>query len=152
MINIMSNFEHEPIMRTEHFPDDRKECIFCQKQKETVLLQNELAYSILDEYPVTEGHTLIIPKRHVEIILELSLIETESIFLLIKERIRNVETNPDSDILGWNIGINQGEVAGQTIKHFHVHLIPRRKDDVTNPRGGVRGVIPDKQDYMEAIK
>ena len=145
----MSKFE--PIIRKVHFPENGKKCIFCQKQKETVLIQNDLSYSIFDSHPVTEGHTLVIPKRHVEIISELSLMETESLFLLIKERIRNVETNPDTDILGWNVGINQGEAAGQTIAHLHIHLIPRRKDDTDNPRGGVRGVIPDKQDYMEAI-
>lgn len=107
--------------------------------------QNKSAVAIRDKYPVSQGHTLIVPKRIVSSIFDL----TESEFLdcwrlLLDEKIKLiVEYHPD----GFNVGINTGEVAGQTISHAHIHLIPRYKGDHPNPRGGIRSVIPGKADY-----
>lgn len=98
-----------------------------------------------DEYPVNPGHILIIPKRHFQSIFEINLIEFLELWKAVfyaKRLINNIH-KPD----GYNLGINDGEVAGQSIMHFHIHLIPRYKNDVEEPRGGVRGVIPSKQNY-----
>ena len=122
-------------------------CIFCDiiKEKRHHIHENRLACSFFDSYPVNPGHVLIVPKRHVKDYFELTKeekneIDNEIIFL--KSKLDD-EFHPD----GYNIGINNGEAAGQTVFHLHVHLIPRYKHDVENPKGGVRGVIPDKQRY-----
>lgn len=121
-------------------------CVFCDKIKnnEVIKLTDEWM-CIEDAYPVSPGHMLIIPKKHVASIDSISLTEWQSLYQSIKQckAIINEKYNPD----GFNIGINQGEAAGQTINHLHVHIIPRYKGDMDNPRGGVRGVIPDKQKY-----
>jgi ATP adenylyltransferase len=123
-----------------------KQCPFC-KPKAQVIFETIHAYAIFDKYPVSEGHTLIIPKRHVENYFELSFTEIISCHLLIN-RVNiylNKEYKPDS----YNVGINIGHHAGQTIDHVHIHLIPRYKGDVDNPTGGVRAVIPNKADYLD---
>ena len=97
-------------------------------------------------YPVTKGHTLFIPKRHVQSFFDLDSNEKEAIFELLElEREKLIQQ--DNLITGFNIGINDGSDAGQTVMHCHVHLIPRRNGDMSDPRGGVRGVIPEKQSY-----
>lgn len=120
-----------------------KECIFC-KMKDYIL-ENELAYTIYDKYPVGKGHMLFIPKRHVKNFFDITKEEREAIFELIDEgkRLLDEKYSPDS----YNVGINCGEYAGQTVMHVHVHLIPRYIGDMKDPRGGVRGVIPDKMKY-----
>jgi len=120
-----------------------KGCVFCNTKKHKVINKNELAYVIRDSYPVTETHTLIIPKRHVKTYFELGQAEINSINQLIFEEKKQIESN-DKSVNGFNIGINNGESAGQTIFHCHIHLIPRREGDVKNPRGGVRHTIPYK--------
>ncbi|NQT77358.1 MAG: HIT domain-containing protein [Bacteroidetes bacterium] len=123
------------------------DCPFCIVHKtEKVLHENELAFAILDKHPVTAGHTLVIPRRHVTNYFELSQYELVACHDLIKFIERSLQEE-DKTIDGFNIGLNNGEVAGQTIDHLHFHLIPRRKGDVDNPRGGVRGVIPNKMNY-----
>ena len=115
---------------------------FIEKEKIHV---NEFAYSFYDSYPVSKGHMLVVPKRIVPEIFDLTNDEYEGCFNLVKT-VKNYlisEYNPD----GYNIGSNCGVAAGQTIFHCHIHLIPRRKNDVDDPRGGVRGVIPEKQKY-----
>jgi len=100
----------------------------------------------MDNFPVTEGHTLIIPKRHVAEYFELyqpELNGTQSLLSQMKQEI----SRADGRVSAFNIGVNIGIAAGQTVSHCHVHLIPRRDGDVENPRGGVRGVIPAKQSY-----
>lgn len=143
------------VMRKSDVPVEENSCIFCDYKEEDMLMTeltfgrhliSEIAYCILDKYPVTKGHTLIIPKRHVEFISELSFLEMEHIFILTKHRIPEAEKEFE-DITGWNFGVNQGESSGQTISHLHFHLIPRRKNDVTNPIGGIRNIIPNKGDY-----
>ena len=121
-------------------------CIFCEMPSERVIAENELAYAILDAFPVTEGHTLIIPKRHVSDYFSLYQPERNAIQRLLEKQRQNI-LNADSTVTGFNIGNNVGEDAGQTVMHCHTHLIPRRKGDVEEPRGGVRGVIAEKQKY-----
>ena len=121
-------------------------CIFCNLPKERVVLENDLAIAIYDGFPVTDLHALIIPKRHTENYFSLTNNELFSCNQLLKEF--EIEVNKkDNLVQGFNIGINTGEVAGQTIFHCHIHLIPRRQGDVDNPRGGVRNIIPGKGDY-----
>ncbi|MDY0139985.1 MAG: HIT family protein [Candidatus Izemoplasmatales bacterium] len=122
-------------------------CIFCEiySQKKSLVHENEYVFSIYDNYPVTKGHLLIIPKRHVSDYFGLTIDEKKAIDLEITylKDILDAKYHPD----GYNIGINNGEAAGQTIFHLHVHLIPRYHGDVKDPKGGVRGVIPNKQKY-----
>ena len=121
-------------------------CIFCAMQCNRTIAENELCYAIRDGFAVTEHHTLIIPKRHVADYFDLYQPELNAIHQMIAEQ-RKAILEADSSVLGFNIGINSGAVAGQTIFHAHIHLIPRREGDVVDPRGGVRGVIPSIQGY-----
>ena len=123
-----------------------KDCIFCNLEQSRVERENNFAFSFKDLYPVTEGHSLFIPKRHVQSFFDLEKNEKEAIFELL-ELEREALMEKDNLITGFNIGINDGSDAGQTVMHCHVHLIPRRSGDMNNPRGGVRGVIPEKQSY-----
>lgn len=113
---------------------------------ERIIASNELAYAVKDGFPVTEGHTLVIPKRHVEDFFGLSDEEMLACNQLLKE-LRSAIINHDGLVQGFNIGMNAGATAGQTIFHCHIHLIPRRQGDVENPRGGVRHLIPGKGFY-----
>ena len=118
-------------------------CIFCNPTN--ILIQGEYTYSRLDGFPVSEGHCLVIPKRHVSSIDDLTDSELKDLYVVMKQtKILLCETyQPD----GFNIGINEGEAAGQTVEHLHIHIIPRYEGDVVCPRGGVRGVIPGKKEY-----
>ena len=121
-------------------------CIFCYGYADRVIDENELCFAIRDAYPVTKHHTLIIPKRHVANYFDLYQPELNAIHdLLNKQRDQIIALDPT--ITGFNVGINEGTSAGQTIFHAHIHLIPRRDGDTNNPTGGVRGVIPAKQSY-----
>ena len=122
-------------------------CLFCEMREDRVIAENELAYAIRDGFPVTELHTLIIPKRHVATYFELGQAEVNACNQLLSQLKQDIEQQDDS-VKGFNIGMNNGESAGQTIFHCHIHLIPRRDFDVGDPRGGVRGVIPSKQRYV----
>ena len=121
-------------------------CIFCDMEENRIIAANDLAYVIYDGFPVTEYHSLIIPKRHAETYFDLSVQEREACHQLLIESKEKI-LGKDSTVDGFNIGMNSGESAGQTIFHCHIHLIPRRTGDSANPRGGVRGVIPNKADY-----
>ena len=124
-----------------------KACIFCEiATTDRVIGQTDYTFAIRDAFPVTEGHTLIIPKRHVADYFDLTPNETSDIQELLQKHKAMIEVN-DESVDGFNIGINVGATAGQTVFHVHVHLIPRRIGDVENPKGGVRGVIPAKQKY-----
>lgn len=123
----------------------KKDCIFCFPEVD-IIEDNELAFMIYDKYPVTQHHTLIIPKRHVETYFDLYQPEINAINQLIANQKSKLDKF-DKSITGYNIGINSGKSAGQTIFHCHIHLIPRRDNDMTNPAGGVRGVIPNKMKY-----
>lgn len=123
----------------------KKDCIFCYPKVE-IIESNELAFMIYDKYPVTRYHNLIIPKRHVETYFDLYQPEINAINQLIANQKSKLD-KLDKSITGYNIGINSGKSAGQTIFHCHIHLIPRRDNDMPNPAGGVRGVIPNKMKY-----
>ena len=123
-----------------------KDCIFCNLEASRIEDENKLFLVIKDLYPVTEGHTLIIPKRHVPSFFELTS-EEQASFLEMLHAQKQKLASMDETITGFNVGINDGEDAGQTVMHCHIHLIPRRNGDMENPRGGVRGVIPEMQSY-----
>ena len=127
-----------------------EKCFFCEFQKEENIkriIDNRYFYSMYDYNPVSRGHCLIVPKRHIESFFELEKHELESMYELIKETRELIKKkyNPD----GFNIGVNNGKAAGQTVFHLHIHLIPRYNGDVENPVGGVRNVIPEKGDYTK---
>ena len=126
-------------------------CVFCQLPEERILYSNPYAMAVRDAYPVSPGHTLIIPKRHVASFFDVTAEERNAMFALL-DRVKHefsigqtadVEQIPDA----YNIGINDGPAAGQTVPHLHIHLIPRYQDDLVDPRGGVRWVLPGKADY-----
>lgn len=124
------------------------DCPFCNLGERRPIFENALAYAVMDIYPVTLSHILVIPKRHVRTYFELGTPEVRACHdLLVKAEAHVREL--DVAITGINVGFNAGESAGQTVKHCHIHLIPRRAGDHPNPRGGVRGVIPGKADYID---
>jgi len=118
-------------------------CPFC-RNLDTVK-ESELSFAIFDKHPVSRGHLLIITKRHISSIFEASSKEKKDLFKLLE----NCKDYLDEQYKpsGYNIGINQGKHAGQTIRHLHIHLIPRYKGDIEDPTGGIRGVIPQKRIY-----
>ena len=126
-------------------------CIFCNVIEEDVIYENKYAFVSYDSYPVSKFHSLIIPKRHIRNYFDLDEKELNACNKLIK-KIRTKIEKDDNLVEGFNLGTNAGIVAGQTIMHCHIHLIPRRKGDVENPQGGVRGVIPLKQHYLRKSK
>ena len=121
-------------------------CVFCTMARDHIVASNTLVYAVRDTAPVRPLHTLILPNRHVADYFELEADERGAIDELLKETRRDILLR-DPTVGGFNIGINVGAVAGQTIFHCHVHLIPRRPGDVANPRGGVRAVIPGRAEY-----
>lgn len=120
------------------------ECVFCNQSE--VIEENELAKVFYDKYPVTQGHVLIVPKRHVKGYFGLFQPELNAINRLMRS-IRERLMSEDITITGFNVGTNDGVTAGQTVMHCHLHLIPRREGDMPDPSGGVRGVIPERQKY-----
>lgn len=124
---------------------NRTECPFCNLPKERVVLESETTLAFFDGYPVTEGHALVIPKQHVASIFELPPSELAALWA----QVANVRTllaekyRPDA----FNVGLNDGPAAGQTVPHAHIHVIPRRKGDTSDPRGGIRWIIPAKAKY-----
>ena len=123
-------------------------CLFCNSKVSGIAHENNLAYASYDTYPVSNYHCLIIPKRHLIDYFELSdeeLIACNDLIKKVKEEI----LSKDKSVKAFNVGTNAGKIAGQSIMHCHIHLIPRRKGDVKDPRGGVRGVIPEKQKYKK---
>jgi len=122
-------------------------CPFCKLPTDRIISESDYTFTIRDGFPVSEGHTLIIPKRHVPSFFELKAIEKAAILQALDEakEVLDKELNPD----GYNVGINDGEAAGQTVMHLHVHLIPRYRGDAEDPRGGVRWIFPEKAKYRE---
>lgn len=120
-------------------------CVFCAPTNKKFITESALSYAIYDGYPVSDGHALILPKRHIANFFELTWNEQQSM-LMLANRVQEIlltKYNPD----GFNIGVNAGKEAGQSVFHAHMHIIPRYKGDVENPRGGVRHVIPGKGNY-----
>jgi len=128
---------------------ENNSCIFCDIKgkidKSRIIYENDLWVAILDGYPVTIGHTLLIPKRHCTTYLDLNVAEYATLAGSIKEVVTVLKVKYKAE--DFNIGVNCGKNAGQTIMHCHIHIIPRYNGDCDNPRGGVRGVIPNKQSY-----
>ncbi len=125
-----------------------KKCIFCDIETEKIILENKLAVCIPDSYPVTEGHSLIIPRRHISDFFQMTDTECKAAREILYRR-KKMAIEEDSSVEGFNIGVNIGSAAGQTVNHCHLHLIPRRRGDSENPAGGVRGVIDGKRDYRK---
>ena len=126
----------------------KNNCFFCNKDnftEKTIILENDLFYARWDDFPVSKGHLEIIPKKHKESFFDLNNEEIASLFKILKETKKMVDIKYKPD--GYNIGINEKEAAGRTIHHLHIHLIPRYKNDVLNPRGGIRNIIPEKGNY-----
>ena len=123
-----------------------EQCLFCNKTRQKIIFTSKFFFVVRDSYPVTKLHTLIIPHRHVSSFFDLNDNEFNDLNKILKKQ-RQSLLDLDKEITGFNIGVNAGADAGQTIMHVHIHLIPRRKGDIENPRGGVRGVIPSKQKY-----
>ena len=123
-------------------PDD---CPFCPPIDGRPLLESGLAFAIFDRFPVNPGHVLVIPRRHVADIFELTESELREVLRLLSQARQRIAV--DFPAAGVNVGVNVGDAAGQTIAHAHLHLIPRYTGDVPDPTGGVRGVIPGKASY-----
>ena len=121
------------------------DCPFCSLPDSRIIAGDERAVVIRDGFPVSPGHTLIIPRRHVASFFDTTIEERASLFALLEEQkvILEREFRPD----GYNIGINDGAAAGQTVPHLHLHLIPRYQGDSPDPRGGLRWVLPEKASY-----
>ena len=120
-------------------------CPFCLPPAEWIVASNELAVAIRDGYPVSPGHTLAIPKRHVASLADITTDEAAALWALLAEARAQLDAELKPD--GYNVGVNDGRAAGQTVMHLHVHLIPRFEGDRADPRGGVRWVMPEKADY-----
>ena len=123
-----------------------KPCIFCHTGGEKLVAENALAQAVLDTYPVSAGHTLIVPRRHARTIWELTDEEYAACFALVREAQAIIAGRHRPD--GFNVGVNCEEAGGQSVWHAHIHLIPRYQGDVPDPRGGVRNVIPHKAHYV----
>jgi diadenosine tetraphosphate (Ap4A) HIT family hydrolase len=126
-------------------PRPSAQCPFCILPKERIWLETDAAVAVLDGFPISDGHSLVIPKRHVELLFDLSKHELMEVWSLVGKarRLLREKYKPN----GFNIGVNEGQAAGQTIGHAHVHIIPRRLGDVPDPKGGIRWVIPAKAKY-----
>jgi diadenosine tetraphosphate (Ap4A) HIT family hydrolase len=123
------------------------ECPFCSVHQDKIRAQDSLTFTVRDTLPVSPGHTLILPKRHIASIFEATKDEVAALWeaLRLSRSALLREFSPD----GFNIGINDGLASGQTILHLHIHLIPRYKGDMPDPRGGIRWIFPDKAVYWK---
>ena len=120
-------------------------CLFCEVPESEIIISHELCFARRDKFPVSPGHTLVIPRRHYESVFEATAEEFTAMWEVIgqvKELIEN-EFQPD----GYNVGVNVGKAGGQSVFHVHMHIIPRYEGDVENPLGGVRGVLPFKRKW-----
>lgn len=124
-----------------------EQCLFCNLPKERLVASNSLAVVIRDGFPVSRGHSLIIPKRHVASWFDVSEEERDALIELLARARQQLDEQHRPD--GYNIGINDGPAAGQTVRHLHIHLIPRYAGDTEDPRGGVRWVFPHKAKYWK---
>lgn len=125
-----------------------KSCPFCQLAAADIVVENAFHVVIQDRFPVSLGHSLIIPKRHVASLFELTAEEFNALHELLHITKQQLDTQYQP--AGYNVGVNVGEAAGQTVFHLHMHLIPRYAGDQADPRGGVRWIFPEKADYWSA--
>jgi len=122
-------------------------CPFCSLPDDRIISESDLVLTIWDAFPVSPGHTLIIPRRHVASVFDLNIMEKAAILGAIEEAKK--ELDKEFSPAGYNIGVNDGRAAGQTIPHVHVHVIPRYEGDSKDPRGGVRWIFPEKAKYWK---
>lgn len=122
-----------------------EKCPFCNIRQGEWMFETELSVCISDQFPVSPGHALVVPKRHVASYFDLNYEEIKDLWLAVNRAKENLDHLYQPD--GYNIGINIGKTAGQTVPHVHIHVIPRYNGDVEDPRGGIRGVIPEKKLY-----
>ncbi len=122
-------------------------CPFCTLDEGRILARNDLAVATPDGFPVSPGHTLIIPKRHVASWFDTTPEEQRAVIALLGEMKKHLDA--ERSPAGYNIGINDGPAAGQTVRHLHLHLIPRYDGDTEDPRGGVRWVFPHRAAYWK---
>ena len=120
-------------------------CPFCELDESRVLIGHSVGIAFLDAFPVAEGHTLVVPRRHVACLFDLGVDEQVALWVLVAEARRQLQQRHNPQ--GFNIGVNDGQVAGQTVMHAHIHIIPRYSGDSADPRGGIRWVIPEKARY-----
>jgi diadenosine tetraphosphate (Ap4A) HIT family hydrolase len=120
-------------------------CPFCEAGVEHLVLASDHAIALPDAFPISDGHTLVVPRRHVESVFDLRPEEQADLWLLVARVRRKLIADHDPD--GFNVGVNDGAAAGQTVSHAHVHVIPRSEGDVRDPRGGVRWVLPERARY-----
>lgn len=122
-------------------------CPFCNLDSNRILTETEHTQTFRDGFPISPGHTLVIPKRHIASFFDVTPEERNQLLDAIDhaKQVLDKEIRPD----GYNIGINSGEAAGQTVMHLHIHLIPRFKGDCTDPKGGIRWIFPDKAKYWD---
>ncbi|MFZ6731183.1 HIT family protein [Undibacterium sp. Ji42W] len=125
----------------------KNSCPFCSIPADRIIQKNTTGFVIRDGFAVSPGHTLIIPHKHIGSFFELSRDERESLFELLESAKGEITNELEPD--GYNIGINDGPAAGQTVPHLHIHLIPRFNGDQKDPRGGVRWIFPDKAKYWD---
>jgi len=124
-------------------------CPFCIPDPNRIIAGNDHALAIMDGFPISPGHALVVPKRHIASMVDAAREEREALFDLLADlRVKLLQDyKPD----GFNIGINDGTAAGQTVMHLHIHLIPRYTGDIPDPRGGVRWIFPDKAAYWKKL-
>jgi diadenosine tetraphosphate (Ap4A) HIT family hydrolase/5-methylcytosine-specific restriction endonuclease McrA len=123
-----------------------KDCVFCHLAGERIEIRNSLAMAFDDRHPVTDGHMLVSPLRHIGSFFNLGSSEQKACLFLLEQAKKKI-TGKDPKVTGFNVGVNDGRDAGQTVMHCHIHLIPRRKGDVADPRGGIRHVMPGRGRY-----
>ena len=126
-----------------------QECPFCGVPPERVMMSDELAVAIADKFPLTPGHALIVPRRHVVSLFEADDAEVAAMLRLaraVRARLADAPDPPD----GFTVGVNDGAAAGQTVPHLHLHVIPRRTGDCPDPRGGLRRIFPDKAEWWKS--
>ncbi|MBA4157580.1 MAG: HIT family protein [Gemmatimonadetes bacterium] len=126
-------------------PNPALPCPFCELDPERIWMENAHALALRDGYPVAEGHMLVIPRRHYESLFDAPAEEGAAVWALVREARQRLARDLSPD--GFTVGINDGEAAGQTVMHTHIHIIPRWWGDVADPRGGIRWVIPEKARY-----
>lgn len=139
-----SDIDTPPLLETQ---SSRSACVFCSPRQEEIICTHPLVIAVRDSFPLTQGHSLVIPRRHVASFFDTTLEERVAILELLEHTKAVIDREHAPD--GYNIGINNGAAAGQTIMHLHVHLIPRYSGDTIDPRGGIRWIFPDKAAYWK---
>ena len=125
--------------------ESKEICPFCALPENRIITSADHWLVVRDGYPISPGHTLLVPKRHVKSLCDLSSEEQSDFFPLLNQTRDTIQAEFQPD--AFNIGVNDGVMAGQTVSHLHIHLIPRYKGDTDDPRGGIRWIIPDKAKY-----